>query len=107
MKKRDLLGCFMRATCVKHAISLVAAIQAGPIWPKVTVAAGWDTRGYTDWSDGTRTFRPPLKLEVDVLFGQVLPVARYYRIPVQDVLAMSFRAFHRYLDAMPREVLFS
>lgn len=88
-----------------RAVALVAAIQAGPVWPKSTVAASWDHRGYTDWSDGTRTFKPPLKLEVDTLTGPVLQVSRHYGFPIGDVLAMPFQTFHHYLDVMRQQEL--
>lgn len=104
MTRRSL---FTRLGGLVATMALVPAIQAGPIWPKVTVAAGWGSHGYTDWSDGIRRFKPPVQFEPDILFGQILPVARYYGLPVQSVLDMPFQTFHRYLDAVPREVLFS
>lgn len=90
-------------TARTSTVTLVEAIQAGPRWPKLTVAASWDTRGYTDWSDGTRTFKPPLKLEIETIEHQILPVARHYGLSVQSVMDMPFQRFHEHLSAMRDE----
>lgn len=91
---------FQRLAGFVAAVGLLPAIQAGPPWPKLTVAASWDHGGYTDWSDGTRTFRPPLKLEDATIAHQILPVAHHYGFTVNEVMAMDFMVFHRYLDDM-------
>lgn len=95
--RRRLLARFMKAD---RSIGLETAIQAGPRWPKVTVAASWDAWGYTEWSDGIRTFLPPLNIHPDTLFGLILPVARHYELPVQSVLDMSYTDLERHVAAM-------